>query len=92
MPNKTILNIKIESDLKKQAKEVADEMGLPLSVIVNNYLRQFVKDRRVIFDTTLTPNAATAARLDDVLRDLKADQNMAGPFATTDEFFASLES
>lgn len=90
--SKTILNIKTESDLKKHAQEIAEEMGLPLSVIVNNYLRQFVKDRRVVFDTTLTPNAATAARLDDTLRDLKADQNMVGPFATTDEFFASLES
>ena len=35
----TILNIKLDKDLKIEAKRLADEMGIPLTTVVNSFLK-----------------------------------------------------
>ena len=49
MNTHTILNVKTDKKLKSDAKEVAAELGLPLSTVVNAFLRQFVRDKEVTF-------------------------------------------
>tara|TARA_B100000745_G_scaffold205255_1_gene135631 strand:+ start:71 stop:349 length:279 start_codon:yes stop_codon:yes gene_type:complete len=49
MNTHTILSIKTDKKLKSDAKEVAAELGLPLSTVVNAFLRQFVRDKEVTF-------------------------------------------
>jgi len=44
---KTILNVKVNKDLKESAREVARDLGLPLGTIINSYLRRLVDERRV---------------------------------------------
>ena len=44
----TILNIKIDKKLKAEAKAVAEEIGVPLSIVVNSLLKQFVRDKEII--------------------------------------------
>lgn len=46
---KTVLNVKTDPDLKKQAQQLADELGLPLSTVVNGYLREFTRNREITF-------------------------------------------
>ena len=46
---KTRLNIKTDIKLKKQAQETAGRLGLPLSVVINNYLKEFIEARHVVF-------------------------------------------
>lgn len=43
--DKTILNVKVSKTLKKEAQELADEIGLPLSTIVIVNLKEFVRSR-----------------------------------------------
>lgn len=50
--NTAVVNIKTEKALKVQAHQVADELGLSLSSILNAYLRQLVRTRSVYFDAT----------------------------------------
>ena len=39
---KTILNVKTDSDIKVRAQRLAEHLGIPLSTVVNAYLREFV--------------------------------------------------
>lgn len=47
MNTHTILNIKTDKKLKASAKEVARELGVPLSTIVNAFLKQFVREKEI---------------------------------------------
>lgn len=68
---KTMLNIKTDSDLKKKAQAVASDLGLSLSVILNNYLKELIATERVIFEKTLVPNKRTQKILDQTLKNIK---------------------
>lgn len=52
----TILNIKTDKKLKAEAKAVAEELGLPLSTVVNSFLKQFVRDKEITFSTHELPS------------------------------------
>ena len=43
----TVISVKIDKDLKEAAQEVAKSIGIPLSTLINTYLRQVVATRRV---------------------------------------------
>ncbi|MBU0683771.1 MAG: type II toxin-antitoxin system RelB/DinJ family antitoxin [Candidatus Omnitrophica bacterium] len=50
---KTILNIKVDKEEKEKAKQIAMEMGVPLSTIINAHLREFIRTRE--FSVSLEP-------------------------------------
>ena len=77
---KTLLNIKMEKNLKHRAQEVARELGLPLSTVVNAYLREFVREKRVVFSSPPAPNAKTQRLLAKLRKDVAHGKNAAGPF------------
>ena len=54
--NTAVINIKTEDNLKKQAQGVASELGLSLSSLINAYLRQLVRTRRVELDLGEEPS------------------------------------
>ena len=43
----TVLNVKIDPELKKRAQSVAKELGLPIRLVVAAGLREFVNTRSV---------------------------------------------
>ncbi len=49
MNTHTILNIKTDKKLKADAQKVAGELGVPLSTVMNAFLKQFVRDKEVTF-------------------------------------------
>ena len=54
----TILNIKTDKKLKENAKKIANNIGVPLSTVINSFLKQFVRDEEVTFsanDYKMTP-------------------------------------
>ncbi|MBI2430998.1 MAG: type II toxin-antitoxin system RelB/DinJ family antitoxin [Candidatus Levybacteria bacterium] len=60
----TAIYIKTETTTKKQAQQVARELGLSLSAIVNGFLKQFIKTKTVTFSANdEIPNARTQAIL-----------------------------
>lgn len=50
---KTILNIKVDKEAKEKAKKIAKQMGVPLSTVMNAYLRKFIRDKK--FEIDLEP-------------------------------------
>jgi addiction module RelB/DinJ family antitoxin len=52
MNTHTILNIKTDKKLKADAQKVAGELGVPLSTIMNAFLKQFVRDKEITFSAS----------------------------------------
>jgi len=90
--NTTVINIKTDKNLKKNAQTLAKNFGLPLSAIVNIYLREFVREKRVVFSEPPMPNAKTRKILDKALKDIKQGKNLVGPFETAEEMDNFLDS
>jgi len=45
--NTAIINVKTDPKIKQQAQKVAADMGLSLSGLINVYLKQFIRDKKV---------------------------------------------
>ena len=90
--NTTVINIKTDKILKKDAQRLAKNFGLPLSAVVNTYLREFVREKRIVFSEPLMPNAKTSKIIDRALADIKANKNLAGPFESAGEMDKFLDS
>ena len=89
---KTILNIKIDRDLKKKAQKTAKELGIPLSMVASNYMRQFVDQRQITFSAPLVPNKKTAKILREALKDIHSGKNLSPAFKTGSEMDRYLDS
>ncbi|HEX8226936.1 MAG TPA: DUF6364 family protein [Candidatus Saccharimonadales bacterium] len=76
------VTIKIDAQLKEEAQKLAKNLGLSLSAIVENKLRQAVQERRIVFEEPLIPNARTAKQLRAIEADVKAGRNLSPAFST----------
>lgn len=47
MNTQTIINIKTDKKLKAEAKKVSEELGVPLSTVINAFLKQFVREKEI---------------------------------------------
>ena len=47
--NTSVINIKTDSEVKKEAKKIASDLGMTLSGVINAYLKQFVRVKSVNF-------------------------------------------
>jgi antitoxin component of RelBE/YafQ-DinJ toxin-antitoxin module len=52
---KTVLNIKTDVEVKREAQKLAKEIGVPLSTIVNVQLKKFIADRELTIRAPLVP-------------------------------------
>lgn len=77
---KTLLNIKTDKKLKTEAQTAARELGVPLGTIINAYLKEFIREKRVIFSATPAPNRRTRKLLARIMKDIKSGKNAHGPF------------
>ncbi len=67
---KTVLNIKTDKKVKEEAQKVARELGLPLGTIINAYLRELVREKKVVFSVPPVPNQ----RLQKLLRKIRDEK------------------
>ncbi len=54
---KTVLNVKMDVQVKKAAQKLAKEIGVPLSTIINAQTKRFIYERRVELEVPLVPSA-----------------------------------
>jgi len=50
MQTQTILNIKTDKGLKEEAQGVASALGVPLTTVINSFLKQFVRERKLVLE------------------------------------------
>jgi len=51
-----VINIKTEKNLKKQVQSIASDLGLSLSALINVYLKQLVRTRKLELDLGEEPS------------------------------------
>ncbi len=82
---KTVINIKADKEIKEGATRIAKEMGIPLSTIVNAFLKQFIRDRSVTFEAPLVPTKKLEKILKEVDDDIKSGKNLSPAFNTAED-------
>jgi DNA-damage-inducible protein J len=86
----TNLNIRIDADLKKQAEDIFNELGLNMSTALTVFLRQTVRSNGIPFDMKLdTPNAETLAAIEEVER-MKKDPSTGKGYTDVDQMMKEL--
>lgn len=71
----TTILIKTDKELKTKAQFLADEIGVPLTTVINAYLKQFVRDRQVVFEAGYSVKELAAKRLRVIRADFKSGKN-----------------
>ncbi len=89
---KTMINIKTDKEAKENAQKVARDLGLPLSTIINAFLKEFVRNKEITFSAIPRMTPYLESVLGKVEKDIKENKNMAGPFKNTEEFMKYLNS
>ena len=76
---------------QKVAQKVAGELGVPLSTVMNAFLKQFVRDKEITFSANqYRPTPYLERILTEAQWEYEAGEYV-GPFETADDFGAHLK-
>lgn len=67
--SKTIINIKTDAKTKRELKQFAAELGMPMTAIINAQIKQMLRSRTVILTTDLKPTPY----LEKIIKEAEAD-------------------
>ena len=90
---KTLLNIKVDTEVKTRAKKLAASLGLPLSTIVNALLKRFVDEKEMRFALPVKMSKKMEHTISLVENDIRTNRNLSPVFKSgkeMDEYLASL--
>ena len=88
--NKTNISIRMDSELKKQADLLFEELGMNITTAFNIFVRQTLREGKIPFDISINnPNKRTVAAMIEAERIAK-DPSIKG-YTDMDELFADLE-
>jgi addiction module RelB/DinJ family antitoxin len=82
---KTVINIKADKAVKERAQEIAERMGIPLSTVINAFLRQFIRTEEVTFSAAYTMTPKLEAELREINKHRVPGKDVFGPFNTAEE-------
>lgn len=82
---KTALHTKVDKDIKDRAQILAEEMGIPLSTVINSQLREFV--RSGVLSISREPQIKESVWKEILMRskEAKAGKNISPKFDNADD-------
>ena len=89
---KTMINIKADKEVKERAQRIAEELGLPLSTVINAYLKEFIRNREVKFSIEPQLNPEIERLLKQASKDYKQGKNISPAFSDPDKMLSYLRS
>lgn len=92
MNNSTVLNVKIDKELKKQAQEVAKALGLPVSTLVSASLKDIVRRRSITISEDRNISPEVEREILKISANAKAGKDVSPEFSDIDEAIAWLSS
>lgn len=88
----TVLNVKLDPDLKRQAQAAAKVLGLPISTVVAAGLREFVRTRSITISDPPQLKPEVEAELLKISADAKKGINVSPAFDNLEDAFAWLDA
>ena len=86
----TNLNIRTDKDIKEQAEEIFNELGLNMTTAINMFLRTAIREHGIPFELKLdVPNETTAAAIAEGRKLM--DDPLAPRYSSMDALKAALE-
>ncbi len=89
---KTVINIKTDKEVKKNAKKVAGDLGFSLSAVINAYLKQFVRNKEVYFSVIPSMSSNLEKLLGEIEKDIDSKKNISPRFSSPKEINKHLSS
>ena len=89
---KTMINIKADKEVKENAQAIARELGLPLSSVINAFLKDFIRTRSIAFSAVPKMSPTLERILGPIEEDIKAKRNMSPALHTPKEIGEYLDN
>ncbi|WP_296174200.1 type II toxin-antitoxin system RelB/DinJ family antitoxin [uncultured Streptococcus sp.] len=86
--SKTSMSIRLDSEVKEQAQQVFNNLGMDMTTAINIFLRQAIQYQGLPFDVRLDENR----KLLEVLRDLDQNRNMSQSFESVSDLMEDLRA
>lgn len=90
---KTLINIKADKEVKAAAVKTAEMLGIPLSTVINAFLKKFIADQSVTFSAPAKPSKVLQKILKQSDKDLASGKNLSPLFVNMekmDKYLANL--
>ena len=86
----TNINIRMDSDLKRQFENFCSDMGMTMTTAFNIFAKKAVREYRIPFEIGAEiPNAETVEAMNEVKR-MKADPTLGKTYTDVDEMMRDL--
>lgn len=89
---KTQLIVKTDKEVKAAAQKTAKELGLPLSTLINAYLKQFIVNKEAYFSLQPRMTPRLEELITKIRKDAKRNKNFSPTFDNTEEMLKYLHS
>lgn len=86
--SKTSMSIRLDSEVKEQAQQVFNNLGMDMTTAINIFLRQAIQYQGLPFDVRLDENR----KLLQVLTDLDQNRNMSQSFESVSDLMENLRA
>ncbi|CAM1670171.1 MULTISPECIES: type II toxin-antitoxin system RelB/DinJ family antitoxin [Streptococcus] len=86
--SKTSMSIRLDSEVKEQAQQVFNNLGMDMTTAINIFLRQAIQYQGLPFDVRLDENR----KLLEVLTDLDQNRNMSQSFESVSDLMEDLRA
>ena len=86
--SKTSMSIRLDSEVKEQAQQVFNDLGMDMTTAINIFLRQAIQYQGLPFDVRLDENR----KLLEVLTDLDQNRNMSQSFESVSDLMEDLRA
>ncbi len=90
--DKTIINFKVSKELKREAQDLADEIGVPLTTVITVNLKEFVRSRSLAVSAFPRLKPEIEKELGEAIADYKKDKNVSKVFAKPSDVTSHLSS
>ena len=86
--SKTSMSIRLDSEVKEQAQQVFNNLGMDMTTAINIFLRQAIQYRGLPFDVRLDENQ----KLLQVVMDVDQNRNMSQSFESVSDLMEDLRA
>ncbi|MDO8570593.1 MAG: type II toxin-antitoxin system RelB/DinJ family antitoxin [Candidatus Daviesbacteria bacterium] len=81
----TVIHVRTDKEVKKNAQKTAKDLGLALSDVINASLRNFIRTREIIFSDIPQMTPELEKILEPIEEDIERGRNLSPNFKNMDE-------